>query len=147
MRYLLIFLPVIIFSFFQATILPLNLVLIIVLGWGILRPSDQGLITAFFSGLILDLVGGKTLGLSSLAFLIVVFGAFLYRRRFRPSHPLYLFLFGFFSFWFLSFLTLEPFSLPEAVLTGFLLFLFWPIIFWFSQKILPPNEQLTLKLK
>ena len=86
----LILLLIFLFALFQATFLPLNLVLLTVLAWVTIRPARESLIIAFFAGILLDLAKGTPLGLSSLILLIASFLVILYRRRFDPLHPVFL---------------------------------------------------------
>ena len=88
-----IFLPILIFSLFQATFLPLNLVLWTVILWTVRRPEEKSLYLAFAAGLILDLAKGGALGFSSSIFLITSYILLLYSRRFNSLHPLFLVIF------------------------------------------------------
>jgi len=90
MKSYLILLLIFLFALFQATFLPLNLVLLTVLAWVTIRPARESLIIAFFAGILLDLAKGTPLGLSSLILLIASFLVILYRRRFDPLHPVFL---------------------------------------------------------
>lgn len=88
-----IFLLILIFSLFQATFLPVNLVLLTLIFWIALKPSKGSLWLAFGAGLILDLAKGTTLGLSSFLLLVISYLLILYSRRFNPLHPLFLGIF------------------------------------------------------
>lgn len=88
-----IFLPILVFSLLQATFLPLNLVLLIVIVHTATRPEKGSLYLAFAAGLILDLAKGTTLGLSSFVLLVISYLLLLYSRRFNPLHPLFLGIF------------------------------------------------------
>lgn len=131
---MLILLPIFIFSVFQATILSWNIVLLIVVGGGLLRPPKESLLTAFFSGLIFDLTLGKTLGLTSIIFLLLTFLAILYQRKFKTTHPLYLLAFAFFSLWFFALLTGEIFALKTSLFPTFLILVVVAIFQWLDQR-------------
>ena len=51
----------------------LNLMLLVVLAWAVVRGVDEGLMWGFIGGLILDLLSGGPLGATSLALLAVAF--------------------------------------------------------------------------
>lgn len=82
--------------------MPVNLALLVITVWTVFRPVRGSLITAFLSGLFLDLAKGTPLGISSLVLLVICYLLFLYRRRFDPWHPLFLPLFVFLSHTFAS---------------------------------------------
>ncbi|OGD63976.1 hypothetical protein A2160_03290 [Candidatus Beckwithbacteria bacterium RBG_13_42_9] len=67
----LLFLILIFFSFLQATFLPINLTLILVLIWS-LSQKELPLFWIFLTGLAVDLVIGLPIGLSSLTLLLMV---------------------------------------------------------------------------
>lgn len=85
MKNLIIFLPIIAFSILETTIIPLHLTLIIVVLWASLRLFDEALTVAFLAGLTIDLLSGKTLGQTSLVFLILAFCIILYKNRFHAD--------------------------------------------------------------
>ena len=85
-----------VFAIFQGAFLSVNLVLLVVLIWSTFRDDKKSLWVAFAGGLILDISLAKTLGLSSLLLLLSSFLIILYRRRFDPSHFVFLPVFTFF---------------------------------------------------
>lgn len=118
MKFTFVFLSVVLLcSFFQATFLSLNLILLLVLILAFLRPTRQTFWLAFFSGLLLDLAKGMPLGFSSFLFLVfsLLFG--FYRRRFDVLRPF------FFS----------VFVLVAAAIYNRLVFLNW---YWFQALLL-----------
>jgi rod shape-determining protein MreD len=78
----------------QSTILPQlaflnmtpNLVLVAVLAWSFQRGPNEGLVWAWIGGMLIDLVGGAPLGISSLPLMMValIAGA-TYRRLFHGN--------------------------------------------------------------
>ena len=96
MKAYLILLPIFVFAIFQGAFLSVNLVLLVVLIWSTFRDDKKSLWVAFAGGLILDISLAKTLGLSSLLLLLSSFLIILYRRRFDPSHFVFLPVFTFF---------------------------------------------------
>lgn len=85
MKSLLVFLPILVLALLESTIFPLNFTLVTVILWGALRPARLGLVVAFFSGLILDFLTGRTLGLSSLLFLVASLPIYFYKNRFQAD--------------------------------------------------------------
>ncbi len=90
MKTYLILIPVFILVVFQASILPLNLLLVLVLIRAALKPDQQSFYLAFWSGLLLDLAQGTPLGLSSLVFLLTALFLFLYSKKFEPAYAPFL---------------------------------------------------------
>lgn len=80
MKSILLFLVVFVLSLLQATVLRVNFLLLFVL----LQGSYSW---AFLAGLILDLMTGQRLGLSSLLFLLILFLFQLYSRKYEPRWP------------------------------------------------------------
>lgn len=79
----------IILSLLQATILPVNLLLVLV----ILVPfyqTDFSFLFAFLAGLTLDLIKRESLGITSIKFLLIAFLIFLLKNRlpFREKRQL-----------------------------------------------------------
>ncbi len=97
MKSSLILIPIFILALLQGAFLQFNLVLLLVLTWAIFRPSEEVILIAFASGLLLDLAKGTPLGLSSLFFLVVCYLLLLYRRKFDSLHPAFLPVFVFLS--------------------------------------------------
>lgn len=63
----------IIASFLQSTILPLDLVLIILICRSFIREEEENLYLAFTFGLIVALLNGNLLGFQSIVYLLIVF--------------------------------------------------------------------------
>ena len=95
MKTYLILIPIFILIIFQASILPLNLVLLLLLIRVALKPDQQSFYLAFWSGLLLDLAQGTPLGLSSLIFLLASLLLFLYSKKFEASYAPFLAVFVF----------------------------------------------------
>jgi len=76
----LFFLIAVVLSFLQATILPVNLLYLLVIFVTIYQPEFSFLF-AFLAGLILDLSKGESLGISSLKFLVVALLSHLIKNR------------------------------------------------------------------
>lgn len=74
------------FSFLQATILPLNLVFLLVIVVSLLG-QEFSFPFAFLAGLVLDLVRGENLGISPVIFLLTAGVVFLIKKAlfFRES--------------------------------------------------------------
>lgn len=70
------------FSFLQATIVPLNLVFIGLSAWAFFRPLRDLFIYGFLVGVLLDFLSARTLGVSAFFFILLVTIIFLIRERF-----------------------------------------------------------------
>ena len=95
MKTYLILIPIFILVILQGSILPLNLLLALILIRTALKPDQQSFYLAFWSGLLLDLVQGTPLGLSSLIFLLASLFLFLYSKKFEASYAPFLAVFVF----------------------------------------------------
>lgn len=145
MRSVLVFLPILVLALLESTIIPLNLTLVAVILWASLRPVQPGLTVAFFSGLILDFLTGKTLGFSSLLALIAVLPVYFYKNRFQADRlgfliPYTLIAVAIFNFGF------GLFSLSMLPFTGILVAVFLPF-FRFLAKISGDESQLKLSFE
>jgi len=142
MKPYLVLLPIFLLALIQGAVLPLNLVLLIVLIWTIIRPPRESLIVAFFSGIFLDLAEGTPLGLSSSILLLTSYILHLYSRRFDPSHPAFLALFVFLSSTIYNLISKEPW-LMEGVILALLSLLARPAIRFYQEEL----DRGKLKLK
>jgi rod shape-determining protein MreD len=95
MKGYLVLIPILILALFQGIFLPVNVVLLVVLTWAIVRPAQEVLLVAFLGGLFLDLIKGDPLGLNSLLLMSGGYLLILYSRRFDPAHPVFLSVFVF----------------------------------------------------
>lgn len=143
---LLLFLAITLLAFGQATIFSFNLVLLLVLSLGVVRSAKSGLVWAFIAGVVLDLVTGQTLGLSSLIFLLIIFLLNLYKTKFKAANFAYLLPFTLLSVWFYEFFQGEPLALFEVATTTAFLFLVWPAVNFWVRFEESQNPQLPLKL-
>lgn len=71
-----------ILALLQATILPINLFYLLIILVSIYQPEFSFLF-AFLSGLILDLIQGETLGITSIKLLLITFVTFLVTNKLR----------------------------------------------------------------
>lgn len=88
MKWWLVF-PTLFLAFAQTTIVNFNFLLAFVLILGLTGEEKEGFLFAFASGVFLDLLAGTALGLSSLAFLLSVFVAVIYKRKFQTKNLLF----------------------------------------------------------
>jgi len=79
------FLILVLVAFFQSTIWPANLVFLLLVIWAYLRSPQEVLVTALFSGLVLDFLIGSHLGTKSLVFLAILAVILFLRSRFFPK--------------------------------------------------------------
>ena len=115
MKSYLILLPVLLLSLFQGSFLGFNLVLLVVIFYTILKQDKQSLYVALFSGLILDLSKGHSVGLSALIFLLFSYLLILYSYRFSATHWLFLVVFVAISSTLYSFLFYGFFDWKEVL--------------------------------
>lgn len=128
MRYLFIFLLLLILAMLESTLVPLRLTLLAIICWSALRPAEEGLSAAFLAGLILDLFQGRPLGFSSLMFLLFSLLIYSYKNRFQAHQLTFLWPFSFLAIVLTNFLTGSPLSLLSLGLNSFLIFLFLPFL-------------------
>ena len=81
--------------FAQTLFVPLNLVLLALLYWIISLQERYWPVVAFGLGLLFDLLIVQPLGLSAIVFLFISFFCWLYSRKWRINHPIFLFIFLF----------------------------------------------------
>ncbi|MBI4999303.1 rod shape-determining protein MreD [Candidatus Gottesmanbacteria bacterium] len=148
MQNIIVFLPILILAILESTIIPLHLVLLAIICWSVLRPGREGMLVAFFSGLILDFLEGKTLASSSILFLITSFLIYLYKNRFQAGRFAFLLPFTLFSLIVVDLLDGLPALsirtvLIEGVNTVLIIFLF-PIFNFLAKSF--GEEQLKLKI-
>lgn len=143
---ILLFFILVFFAFIQATIFSFNFVLLLVLSWGVLRSAKSGLIFAFLAGLVIDLVIGKTLGLSSLTFLLIIALLNLYKVKFKATNFSYLLPFTFLSAGFYNLFAGEPLLFWNLTATTILLFLVWLIVNLLISQEDESGLQLPLKI-
>lgn len=120
MTILLFLLSSIFLSLVQATFLPLNFLLLLVVWEGL--TSEDFLLKSFLAGLVFDLISDSRLGISSLAFLLIGLLSHLYSRKFSRFHFLFLLGILLLSFLIFNFLTRGK-SLEKLDLLLLLLFI------------------------
>lgn len=124
MKTYLILIPIFILVIFQASILPLNLLLVLILIRAALQPGQQSFYLAFWSGLLLDLAQGTPLGLSSLIFLLASLLLFLYSKKFEASYAPFLAVFVFLISLLYNWIVFGYLGWQKSLLLAILAFLF-----------------------
>ncbi len=142
MKSYLILIPIFLLALIQGAFLPLNLVLLLVLGWAVVRPGKEALSVAFVSGIFLDLAKGTPLGFSSLLFLTAVALVVIYSRRFDPTHPVFLAVFVFLAAAIIDLVAHRPW-LGEAIVLAILSLLLRPLLAYYRRDF----DRETIKLK
>ena len=138
------FLAILIAGVLQTAAVPVNLLLLIVLDWAILRDFRQGIVIGFFAGLVLDFLSLGRLGFSSIIFLGIVFLINLYKRRWDlPNFWLTLVLTFIFSFVFNAFLG-RFWSIKEGLVLVIVNAVFYPLVSWWQKQEF--GDQLKLNL-
>lgn len=117
--------------FFQASFLPINFLLLLVLFLSLARENDN-FFWPFLVGLGLDFISGRQVGLSSLAMLTVTFLIFLYKRKVATFHFLFLTVFSFFSACIFDLITLRLVSLKNSLILMTASFIFSLIVKYFD---------------
>ena len=74
--------------FLQVTILPINIVLLILISRALIKDEKVNYYLAFTFGLLLSFLAGLPLGSLSLIYLILIFGIHIFRRAQFATHPL-----------------------------------------------------------
>ncbi|MBI4067490.1 rod shape-determining protein MreD [Candidatus Gottesmanbacteria bacterium] len=116
-------------SLLESTFVPIPLTLLILVAYGVLSERAK-LSVAFFSGVLLDLFNGRTIGVDSLIFVLVVYLISMYRKKivthtFYYLVPFWIILIVLYNVIFFKNLniTIFIFSLAAAVLLFFLVFM------------------------
>lgn len=115
--------------------------LLVLMYWTMALPQRVGVITAFFTGFIVDVLVGTVLGVNALAFSVVIFLVAQHHLKMRNFSVLQqslllgilLALYQLLLFWLSHFLT-GVYFLPQylwPVLTGMLV---WPWLFWLLRR-------------
>ena len=81
---------VLIFIFLQSTVLSVDMVTVLVLWALLVWPVRRAWMAATIVGLLSDLIYGRLLGLSSIWYLGLGMGLWLYGRRYSTFHPIFL---------------------------------------------------------
>jgi hypothetical protein len=145
-------------AFLQTTIIPLNLLLLMLAALAFCRTLRELLIFAFSSGLLLDFLSGMTFGLGSFFFLVFV--TVLYSSRQKFIHTTYrpdlktvapLLFFSVFLgeiLWqvFFAYFTGQSLTFPwiQIFVGIFISFVFFPTVSWLSLRW-QETEQLGLQ--
>lgn len=79
-------------ALFQATFLPLNLLLCAVVALSVIRVNRQTVNLLFFSGILLSFLNLSLVGLTSAYLLFSSFLIFLYQRKFKTNNLYYWFV-------------------------------------------------------
>ncbi len=109
----------------EATVTTLPLSLVVLLFSGIVSRRSEIFIIAFFGGLLLDILTLRTLGLSSLYFITVVFVSLIYERKFETDTPLFILVFSFVS----SFIYMILIGATDAIINSIIVSCFAAISF------------------
>jgi hypothetical protein len=126
-------------SFLQATIMPVDLVSVFVLWILLAWPVPKSWITAWLAGFLIDLIIGRTLGLSSLLYLIVALALWFYQRKYQLFHPLFLFLYSGTSLIVINWLTMGQIIWKQAIV--------WSIFFIVAKRRLVDQQGDRYKLR
>lgn len=137
-----ILIPIFILALLQGVFLPVNLVLLIIIFWAMVRSEKEAALVAFVSGLFLDLAGGTPMGFSSLLLLLASYFIFLYSRRFDVSHPIFLPVFVFICSGLTGF-SRSGLWFKKALILALLAVLLRPLVKYYRQDF----DRQTIRLK
>lgn len=115
MKTFLIFLLIIFLVLIQRSLIPFNLLLLLIISTAAYDSVRKALKVAFLTGILLDLNIGKTLGSSSFLFCLITLIFFLYTRRFSSRHPVFIGIFTLLSVGFTDRFQSGQFSWDKAV--------------------------------
>lgn len=90
MKYLVSFVLIFLFGILQSTLIPINLLLVLVILFAVNMNFREGVALAFLAGITKDFMTGAVFGLSSIFFLFAVFLLILYNRKYKLSNLTYL---------------------------------------------------------
>src|SRR4030042_3125377 len=111
------------FSLMQATLLPLNLLLVLVIIFSLWQEAPQSFLWVFLGGLFLDLFSFKPLGFSAMIFVSLDLLLKLYHQRFSLDHPLVISFVLISSYLVYSWLTGREVRIGEGLVLLFILLL------------------------
>jgi len=120
-------------AFIQATLIPFNWLLGLVLTKALIVEGKKLAWLAFLSGLILDLFLSTPWGLSSAFFLVISWLTLLSRRRFFTPRPLTIFLLAFFFHLSFDFFVLRSFNFSQSLIFSLVFDLFFAL--FLAQRI------------
>ena len=110
---------------------PLTLVFIVIMA--IVSLGQLPLVAGFVAGIILDFLSVRTIGISSLTFLIIIMTIMLYKRKFQSHNILFVFFAVMLSL--ILFLTVtnnlsfDISSITPALVISIIVVLFWSIAY------------------
>lgn len=138
-----LFFPILVFAFIQTTVYNFNFLLLVVLILALIGSEWEGLLFAFVGGVLLDLLAGTWLGVSSLALLMPVFLALVYKRKFQAKNFIYWIVLFFICSLIFRLVRNEGWRLTEA----FLMSLLSLPSFFISRRLEILGEEEGIKLK
>lgn len=147
MKYIIGIIILLFFGLIQSSLLPLNLILILVILFaGNCATAKESFVWAFIAGIVRDLLLGSLMGVSSAAFLVIVFFLQLYGRKFKLLNLLYLLPFNIIIYVVFSFIFKQ--TVTGLSLLGSLLFfiILYPLVKYFFIRMGKDEDQLSLNI-
>lgn len=141
----------ILLSFLQATLIPINLVLIFLIVRAYIRPEETNLYLSFFFGVFVALLTHHNLGLYPIIFLSLVYLTHLLSRSPLSKNALSVIPLVVIATLIVELFTTLPFNkapilMPTLVVAGILALPFYLIIkFWEERFVVRPQVKLKLK--
>ena len=138
-------LSILFFAFFEATLFLLPLTLLVVMSWGTEASGRRAFFLAFLSGIVIDLVTLRPLGMTSIVFLGLTFLIFLYGKKYRPSHFIFYVPATFVSLCVYQIIFYSQVSVPLLLISFVLSFPVHFCVRYLYLKFIPP-EQMKLAM-
>lgn len=142
-----LYLFVFIAAVLEASLLPLQWEMMILVVWILAGPpiEEDNLVFPFLLGLIFDLVLARPLGLTSLIFMAVAFFLGIYTKKLDLSKRYFLVIFLPVASFLFSQIMGSNFSIEQAILEIILAWLIWPVIKYFFEER-EDGKQLKLRI-
>lgn len=134
-----------------------NILIILVVSFGLMEGTKCGLFTGFAAGLLVDIFYGEVIGFYALLYMYIGYMNGLFKRIFYPKDiklPLALILFSDFLYGFVCYVLLFllrgrfhfgyymlHICVPEMVYTIVVTFALYPLFLWINNKLTPAEQR------
>lgn len=141
MKGLWLYLLVFFLSIFFSSFLPINLVVLVVVSVSVIREPKEGMFACFLTGMVFDLIIGRSLGATSAVFLIISLLINLYKRKFSVSNFFYLILFSYAGLFFFDFVRGDFRSTLTFFLTPIFVIIIYPLTLFLDNYFSIPSQE------
>lgn len=146
MKFIALFLTIVIFGLIESSLVPIPLVLLFVIAWSVIHGTALSLTLAFVGGLLVDTMTGRTLGSTGLFTLIISFLLLRYERKINSRSILYIVVVSLVAAGAYQFIFTHSMKLGILIATGIATIPIYLLTILLTQKISPKN-MLELELK